>query len=237
MTSIVDLANVTFRYRRPPVTVFEGLTLGFAAGQITCVLGHNGAGKTTLLKLIYGLLRPQSGHIAITGDLVPSYTDIFFLSERFGINQELSLRQNLAFRCRLLHRDPAAVMAHPLIRQFKLTKQLDLPTGKLSSGTFTRANLVAGLILGPSLLMLDEPTSSVDPATRELLLLTLRDQRTASASVILVTHDLDFAYALGDRLLVIDQGEVVVDDPDPRRQDVDSFRRQYIQFTGEPEQS
>jgi len=231
MINIIEVEAVTFRYRRPAQSVFNGLSLAFAAQKATCILGHNGAGKTTLLKLIYGLLRPQSGRVSIDGTQIRNYRDIFLLSERFGLNQELSLRENLNFRARLLHEDITAILDNPLIHEFKLGKQLDKPTGKLSAGYFTRANIVAGLVFAPRLLLLDEPTNSIDPATRELLLSTLANQRDLGATVLLVTHDLDFAYALGDRLLVLDEGELVIDDADPHRSTVEEFRRDYIDFT------
>ena len=231
MKNIIEVEAVTFGYRRPAQSVFHDLSCAFAAKKATCVLGHNGAGKTTLLKLIYGLLRPQSGRVSIDGTQIHTYRDIFLLSERFGLNQELSLKENLTFRARLLHEDITAILDSPLIQEFKLGKQLDKPTGKLSAGLFTRANIVAGLVFAPHLLLLDEPTNSLDPATRELLLSTLASQRDLGATVLLVTHDLDFAYSLGDRLLVFDEGELVIDDCDPHRSTVEEFRRDYIDFT------
>ena len=231
MKNIIEVEAVSFRYRRPVQSIFTGLDLGFDAGKATCVLGHNGAGKTTLLKLIYGLLRPQSGRVLIDSTQISHYRDIFLLSEKFGLNQELSLRENLTFRCRLLREDIDRVLSDPLIHQFKLGKQLDKPAGRLSAGYFTRANIVAGLVFGPRLLLLDEPTNSIDPATRELLLSTLAGQRDRGVTVLLVTHDLDFAYSLADRLLVLDEGEVVIDDRDPHRSTVEEFRRDYIEFT------
>ena len=235
MKDIIEVEAVTFGYRRPAQSIFHELSLTFTAGKATCVLGHNGAGKTTLLKLIYGLLRPQSGRVSIDSTQINNYRDIFLLSEKFGLNQELSVRENLIFRSRLLHEDAGSVLDDPLIQEFKLRKHLDTPTGKLSAGYFTRANIVASLVFSPRLLLLDEPTNSIDPTTRELLLSTLASKRDLGATVLLVTHDLDFAYALGDRLLILDEGEVVIDDADPHRSTVEEFRRDYIDFTEQSE--
>ena len=231
MKNIIELEAVTFGYRRPAQSIFHDLNLGFASGKATCILGHNGAGKTTLLKLIYGLLRPSSGRVSIDSTQIHNYRDIFLLSDKFGLNQELSLKENLIFRSRLLRTDAKAVLDNPLIQEFKLRKHLDTPTGKLSTGYFTRANLVAGLAFTPGLLLLDEPTNSIDPTTRELLASTLARQRDIGVTVLLVTHDLDFAYSLGDRLLILDEGELVVDDSDPHRSTLEQFRRDYIDFT------
>lgn len=231
MKNIIELEAVTFGYRRPAQGIFNELNLSFAAQKATCILGHNGAGKTTLLKLIYGLLRPQSGRVSIDAVQIQNYRDIFLLSEKTGLNQELSLRENLTFRSRLLNKNVATVLDDPLLQEFKLRKHLDKPTGKLSTGYFARANVVTGLVFAPRLLLLDEPTNSIDPATRELLLSTLAKQRDLGVAVLLVTHDLDFAYSLGDRLLIFDEGELVIDDSDPHRSTLEEFRRDYIDFT------
>jgi len=235
VTGIIEINDISFSYRKPRTAVFTGLNLSIEAGRITCILGHNGAGKSTLLKLIYGLLQSQSGTIVIDRSHEVSYENIFLLSERFGVNQELSLKQNLEFRCHLLGKNSSRVLSSPLIGQFRLTDHMNKPTGKLSAGFFMRANFVAGLALGPSLIMLDEPTNSIDPATRELLLNMLIDQRNIGTTVVLVTHDLEFAYEVGDRLIVLDEGKIVVDDDAPRKVALQEFRDQYIKFTEQVE--
>ncbi|MCL2136733.1 MAG: ABC transporter ATP-binding protein [Coriobacteriia bacterium] len=231
MTDVINIDGITFSYRRPKKLIFRDFTTTFTSGQITCILGYNGAGKTTLLKLIYGILRPKEGLIAINNELVSNYADIFILSDRFGICPELSLRQNLVFRCRLHSLDTSPILAHPLIYDFGMARFIDTPANKLSAGYFTRANIVTGLVFQPSLVMLDEPTSSIDPATRELLQGTLAKQRMSGTSIILVTHDLDFAYAVGDRLIVIDEGNIVVDSLSPRDIPIEAFRNEYILHT------
>jgi len=229
--NIVMLADVDFAYRKPRVEVFRNFNLTLAAGMVTCLLGHNGAGKTTLLKLIYGDLRRQAGRIAIDGDRVSRYSGVFLLVDRFGVSQELSMRQNVIFRCKLLGKDADSVLSHPLFEEFKLAKHMDKPVKALSAGYFMRANMAAGLAFEPALLLLDEPTNSVDPATRELLSQALRQQVEIGSSVILVTHDLGFAYSVGDRLIVLDDGVVVVDDSHPRGASLDDFTREYIRHT------
>lgn len=231
MTNAVEMVDVKFSYRRPRTEVFRRLSLSFSPNDITCILGHNGAGKTTLLKLIYGTLRQESGAVRIDSSRIADYSEIFLLSEKFGVNQELSLRQNLTFQCKLRQREVDQVIAHPYVQDFKLRRELDKPTGNLSSGYFMRANIVAGLVFQPSLVMLDEPTNSIDPATRSLLLSTLKKQKENGVTMLIVTHDLDFAYTLGDRLVVIDEGEVVIDDNQPRNASLEDFQERYLRFT------
>jgi len=209
MNAVIRLEGVGFRYNRPRTVVFDDLNLA----------------------LVYGTLQPQTGTIRIDQRAVPGYRDIFFLSERFGINQELSLRQNLEFRCRLFGVDIPPVLADPLIREFKLAKHIDKPCGKLSAGLFMRANIVAGLVFSPSLIMLDEPANSMDPATRELLLQVLKRQHDDGRTVALVTHDLEFAYEISHRLIVLDEGEIVIDDRNPGLTGLDEFRQAYLKFT------
>jgi len=231
MVEVVSISNMSFGYRKPKKDVFLNFDLAFEAGRITSVLGHNGAGKTTLLKLVYGTLKPKAGKIQINQSCVNSYNDIFIQSDKFGINLDLSLRENLVFRSMIFNRDAARVLENELLDKFKLRSQIDMPTRKLSTGNLTRANIVAGLIFNPSLILLDEPTNSIDPATRELLMSELPNLSALNTSVIMVTHDLDFAYKLSDRIIVIDDGGIVIDDAAPRRKAIDSFRKEYISYT------
>jgi ABC-type multidrug transport system ATPase subunit len=231
MNTIIELENVTFRYRRPRNEIFREFNLSIFKGQITCILGHNGAGKTTLLKLIYGILKPDSGQVSLNRSLVPAHKDIFFLSGQFGINQELTLKENIVFKCMLLGEDQGAALSHSTIHEFKMADSLDMPTNRLSSGNLTRANLVAGLIFDPVLLLLDEPTNSIDPASRELLMQVLRNQQEAGATTVMVTHDLDFAYNIGDRLIVIEEGRIVLDDIDHRNVPYKIILNRYVNYT------
>jgi ABC-type multidrug transport system ATPase subunit len=211
--------------------VFKGFDIEVTHGQITCLLGHNGAGKTTLLKLIYGLLVPQSGHIEIDRRFVAKYDDVYLVAEKFGINQELSLRQNLVFRSLLLNEDQTIALNNPVIGLLKMTSYLDVPTNKLSAGNFVRANLINGLVFSPSLLLLDEPTNSIDPASRELIAQELQKQRDNGVTTILVTHDLDLAYSISDRIVVIEEGEIVLDDTGFRSYPKDVILQKYLKHT------
>lgn len=225
--TVIDIKDLSFAYRKPRVEVFSGFSLSLGAGEVTCLLGHNGAGKSTLLRLVYGLLRPTSGGITINKRVVGSHSRIFLLSGDFGFNGELTLRQNLRFRSLLL----GAPVEDGLVCRFGLEGQLGVPLKALSSGLLMRANLVSGLAFGPTLVMLDEPTNSIDPMTWELLVRELKLRREHGASAVVVTHDLSFAREVADRLVVLQGGRVVADEHDPRSLSEGDLRASYLRHT------
>jgi ABC-type multidrug transport system ATPase subunit len=184
--TVIDIKDLSFAYRKPRVEVFSGFSLSLGAGEVTCLLGHNGAGKSTLLRLVYGLLRGRRpAGVVINKRVVGSHSRIFLLSGDFGFNGELTLRQNLRFRSLLL----GAPVEDGLVCRFGLEGQLGVPLKALSSGLLMRANLVSGLAFGPTLVMFDEPTNSIDPMTWELLVRELKLRRERGASAVVVTHD------------------------------------------------
>jgi ABC-type multidrug transport system ATPase subunit len=228
---LIQLRNIHCRYPSPKTEVFQDLDLVLKAREFVSLLGHNGAGKTTLLKLIYGILKPQSGDVRINRDVVGTYKDIFLLSETFGISRELSLRENLIFRSKLFGEPVDAILSHRYIAQFNLSKHVNKPVSALSSGLAKRANLVAGLVFDPELVMLDEPTNSIDPATKELMSTTLKALKAAGKTILLVTHDLEFSYALSDRVVILNEGEIVVDEDLGDVPTSQAFKERYLHFT------
>lgn len=223
----IKIKDLSFSYGKPRTEVFSGFSLSIEAGKVACLLGHNGAGKSTLLRLVYGLLRPTSGEVAINKRVVGSHSRVFLLSGSFGFNSELTLRQNLRFRSLLL----GTPVEDGFVRRFGLEDQLGVPLKTLSSGLLTRANLVSGLALDPALVMLDEPTNSIDPMTWELLAQELKLRRERGMSAVVVTHDLSFSREVADRLVVLQGGRVVADERDPRSLSEGDLRAFYLRHT------
>lgn len=228
---MIEARNVTFRYRSAPAPALDSVSLSVPAGQAVGVLGHNGAGKTTLLKVLYGLLQQESGTVVLS---IASYADVFLLTDRMGLADELTLRESLAFVSRVRGEDPEIVLASGVIDRFELRRHLDEPVSRLSAGMQLRADLAAGLAARPRLILLDEPSHSLDPVSRKVLEETVVEQRDAGATVLLVTHDLELAHGACDRLVILQEGRVVLDSPStPGPGGLADLRDTYFRITKE----
>lgn len=183
---------------------------------ILILFGPSGAGKTTTLRLTAGIARPDAGEIVFDGQTLFDARrgiDASIQSRRFGflfqrdtLFPHMTVRQNIAYAAH-----DAAPIAHWLER-FNVGHLVDRYPAQLSGGERQRVALIRALAAQPRLLLLDEPMSSVDVATREVLMEELRAvQRDTGVPMIYVTHEVAEAYRLGDRVLVLDRGRVIHD--------------------------
>lgn len=213
----IRVHDLTFGYRwhRP---VLEHIDLDVPAGQSLGILGYNGAGKTTLFSLITGLLRPQRGSATINADVFHSMRDVFQLTESGNLAMTMTVRENLRFRSMLYatRDNPHPIdLEHldelPMVRAFELQEHLDKKVKELSTGLRKRAGIMAGMLLDPKLILLDEPTNAVDPITRQLLIDLMRQLKADGRTILTITHDLDYCRQVADRVVVIDDKRVARD--------------------------
>ena len=198
------------------VTALSGVDLAVAPGRIAALLGPNGAGKTTLVRIVATLVRPDAGVIRVDGfDVVADpyavRARIGLTGQYAGLDEALSGRANLMLIGRLagLRRGTARERAAELIGRFDLAAAAGRAVGTYSGGMRRRADLAASLMTRPLLLVLDEPTTGLDPAGRRQLwesLATLRDEGT---TMLLTTQYLEEAERLADLVYILDQGELV----------------------------
>lgn len=231
MMPIISIRELSFAYSRSDGDVFDNFSLSVDVGECIGILGHNGAGKTTLLKLIYGVLKPSHGDVRINMHDVSSYRHIFLLSDKFGLDRQVSLRENLKFRKRLFHVKEFEDLKAYWTGRFDFAGHLDRRILALSSGLEMRAQLIAGLCLGPQLLLLDEPTNSIDPATRETVISVLHEIHSQGRTCLFVTHDLDFARRASSRVVTLQNGTIVDDDPVGDETTLDEFTERYLHMT------
>ncbi len=194
------------------------LDLEVPPGQCFGLLGPNGAGKTTALRMIYGVTAPTYGQVRVFG--VDVARDARAVRRRLGVTlQENSLIEVLSTVDNLrvfgrYHLLPSAEIERrieELLDFLELRSRKDLPVRALSGGYQRRVSIASSLIGGPELLILDEPTTGLDPAVRLTLWQRVRDLRAAGTTVLLTTHYMDEAERLCDRLVILSQGRVVVD--------------------------
>jgi len=195
----------------------DGVSASLEEGQITAICGPNGAGKSTLLSALAGLLRPDSGSIAIDEELTTQLHPkerarrIGYLPQDGEVAWDISVR-NLIELGRLPHGDtePAAVDA--AIDALDLSDLASRPVSQLSGGEKARALLGRVLAGEPGWILADEPLAALDLAHQQALIAHLRSQADQGIGVVVVLHDLALARNHADRVLVLDKGRLAVDD-------------------------
>jgi ABC-2 type transport system ATP-binding protein len=196
------------------VVAVDDLTVAVPRGAVLGLLGGNGAGKTTTIAMLLGLLEPTAGDIHVLGvDMrrhrYAALPRMNFSSPYVDLPHRLTVRQNLQFYGRLygvkaLHKRIEEIAEHMQVAQF-----LDRQTGKLSAGQKTRVALAKALINRPDVLLLDEPTASLDPDTADWVRTYLKDyQAETHATILLASHNMAEVERLCDDVVLLQAGRV-----------------------------
>jgi len=199
-------------------TAVDGISFALPPGTVTGLLGGNGAGKTTTIAMLMGLVTPTSGSVRVLGADMPRERyrvlgRMNFESPYVEMPMRLTIRQNLTVFGMLYGVDDLAERIREIAAELELTALLDRPTGKLSAGQKTRVSLAKALINRPDLLLLDEPTASLDPDTADWVRAWLeryRDQR--GATLLIASHNMAEVERLCERVIFLKQGRIEDDD-------------------------
>lgn len=209
----IEVEDLTKTYG--PVTAVDGVSFTVAAGDIVGLLGGNGAGKTTTLAMLLGLVLPTRGAIRILGTDALRHRDrvapaMNFESPYVEMPLRITVRQNLTVYGHLYGVDDLKGRINALARDLDLGDILDRPTGKLSAGQKTRVSLAKALVNAPQVLLLDEPTASLDPDTADWVRSHLeRYCRDTGASLLLASHNMLEVERMCDRVLMMKAGRIV----------------------------
>jgi ABC-2 type transport system ATP-binding protein len=204
------------------VRAVDGISFNLPAGSITALLGGNGAGKTTTIAMIMGLVTPTSGRVAVLGAEMPRerYRVLHrmnFESPYVDLPSRLTVRQNLTVFARLYGVDDVAGRIASLAADLDLTEFLDRWTGRLSSGQKTRVSLAKALLNRPDVLLLDEPTASLDPDTADWVRGHLEQyRRDTNATILLASHNMHEVERLCERVIIMKRGHIEDDDTPDR---------------------
>ncbi|MCW3067915.1 MAG: Transport permease protein [Solirubrobacterales bacterium] len=197
-------------------TALAGVDLEVAEGAVFALLGPNGAGKTTLVRVLATLLEPDAGRAEVFGrDVVRdavAVREMLGLTGQFAaVDEILSGRQNLVMFGRLFRLSPAAARerADELLERFELADAADRPARTYSGGMRRRLDLASSLLTHPRILFLDEPTTGLDPRSRNEIWATVRELVREGTTLLLTTQYLEEADQLADRIAVIDHGRVI----------------------------
>lgn len=213
---IVEVNQLTKRFGN--TVVLRGIDLRVERGTVLGVLGPNGAGKTTVINCLTTLLQPDGGQATIAGyDVVTepeAVRSLIGLTGQFAaVDEVLTARENLILFSRLLRLSSGAAKkrTQELLAQFDLTDAADRPVKTFSGGMRRRLDLAASIVVSPLVLFLDEPTTGLDPRSRQQLWSVVKDLKKQGITIILTTQYLEEADALADQIVVIDQGQVIAE--------------------------
>jgi ABC-2 type transport system ATP-binding protein len=212
---LVEVENLRKRYGE--IEALRGVSFHVAAGEIYGLLGPNGAGKSTTIGILCGLVRPDGGEARLNGidvlrQPVEARRALGVVPQDVALYTDLSARDNLAFFGRLygLRGRDLRARIDRVLAQVSLADRANEPVERFSGGMLRRLNIAAGILHGPRVVLLDEPTVGLDPQTRATILDLVRLIGT-DAAVVYTTHYLDEAERLCNRLAIIDHGALLAE--------------------------
>jgi ABC-2 type transport system ATP-binding protein len=210
----VDTVGLTKRFG--DFTAVDGVDLRVESGTVVSLLGPNGAGKTTIVRMLATLSAPTSGTASVCGHDVVREADavrgLISLTGQFAaLEDNLTARENLMLMARLrgYGKGSAGRVVDHLIERFDVGEFRDKLVKSLSGGQRRRVDLAASLVTQPSLLVLDEPTTGLDPRSRQVVWATIRELVAEGVTLLLTTQQLEEADALADTIHLIDHGRSV----------------------------
>lgn len=200
------------------VVAVAGVSFSLARSTVTALLGGNGAGKTTTISMLMGLVVPTSGSVRVFGaDMAQDRHKVLyrmnFESPYVDIPMRLTVRQNLEVFGRIYGVADLKSRILAIAEDLRLTDLLSRPYGKLSAGQKTRVSLAKALLNAPDLLLLDEPTASLDPDTADWVRTKLEAYcRERHATIVLASHNMAEVERLASRVIMLEKGSVVADE-------------------------
>jgi ABC-2 type transport system ATP-binding protein len=186
-------------------TALREVSLDVRRGELLAVLGPNGAGKTTLLSILAGITRPDSGRID------RSNGEVGWVPQQAGLYRRLTVEENLRLFARMERASDVEAIVERMLDQTGLEERRGDQVSSLSGGNQQRINIAIGLLGDPSVLLLDEPSSGLDPSQRVRLWEFVSGLAKGGTTVIYSTHQIEEASHYGDRLVVLADGETIFD--------------------------
>lgn len=212
MSNAIVVKNLKKSYKK--TTVLRDVSFEVAKGQIFALLGANGAGKTTTINILATLLSADGGTATVNGyNVATQASDVrnqISLTGQFAaVDDVLTGRENLVLVAQLRHVKNPARVAEALLKQFDLTEAADRRAATYSGGMRRRLDIAMGLIGEPAIIFLDEPTTGLDPQSRNMMWEQIKDLAKNGTTVFLTTQYLEEADQLADHIAILDQGGIV----------------------------
>ena len=211
--SVIDVHALSKTFK--DVTAVDDISFSVERGSVTALLGGNGAGKTTTLAILLGLLLPTSGSVSVLGEDMLRHRHrvlarMNFSSPYVDLPRRLTVKENLTVYAHLYGIRDVRGRIRELTQDLDFAQLLDRRTGDLSSGQRTRVALAKSLLNAPELLLLDEPTASLDPDTGDWVREYLETYRAQSdTTILLASHNMAEVERLCDHVLILKAGRIV----------------------------
>jgi polar amino acid transport system ATP-binding protein len=201
------------------VEVLRGISTEIAKGEVVCIIGASGSGKSTLLRCINGLERCDGGEVWVSGrrvepdnpDIQAIRTEVAMVFQRFHLFPHRTAIENVMEGPLYVKREPRATAerrARALLARVGLEEKGDAMPEKLSGGQQQRVAIARALAMEPKAILFDEPTSALDPELVGEVLAVMRSLAEEGMTMVVVTHEMGFAKAVGDRVLFLDRGVI-----------------------------
>lgn len=214
--SILEVHNITKRFGT--FVALDDVSLSLGEGEILGLLGPNGAGKTTLMQCILGIMTPTAGEVSYFGKSLRDHRSeimesVSFSSTYTNLPWELTVRENLIFISYLFSIPNRKARLAEIVKQFRLEEIWNDQIKSLSAGQSTRVNLAKAFINAPKVLLLDEPTASLDPEVAAYLrAFLLEEQKRTGLSIVFTSHNMPEVEEMCERIVFIDGGKIVAND-------------------------
>jgi ABC-2 type transport system ATP-binding protein len=226
--AVLSVRGLVRRFGR--VQAVASIDLDVVRGEVVALLGPNGAGKTTTLTCVAGLLAPSAGTIRVGGDAGREARErrVAYVPELPIVYDDLTPAEHLAFVAAGRRIADADAVVAGALKRTGLTALRDRAAGTLSKGIRQRLCLAGALVARADVVLLDEPTTGLDPAAQHALVGVVRELAADGAGVVLSTHALATAYDAADRIVVIVAGRIILNEPAKRFADLDALRAAYM---------
>jgi ABC-2 type transport system ATP-binding protein len=215
MSALIETRRLTKQFG--DLVAVNDVTLHVGAGEILALLGPNGAGKTTTIRMLASILRPTQGWVRVAGfdtakDAAEVRRRVGLLTEHHGLYTRMKSKEYLAYFSEIysLEKQFAAERAVELLDRFGLADAMDQRLGQYSKGMRQKLAMARALLHDPEVLLLDEPTSAMDPESARLVRESILGLRSGNRAIVVCTHNLHEAEALADRIAIIRRGGIVV---------------------------
>ena len=217
VANLVDMRDVSFT--RGNRCIFDNISLTVPRGKITAIMGPSGIGKTTLLRLIGGQIAPDHGEILFDGENIPamSRSRLYTVRKRMSmlfqsgaLFTDMNVFDNVAYPLRGsgLSREQIAAKVQSLLELVGIGNKADAFPSQLSGGQKQRVAIVRALAMEPEVMLFDEPTSALDPEMVGEVLEVMKELAQSGMTMVVVTHEMNFAKEVGSRVLFMDAGKI-----------------------------